>query len=159
MRRGRAAGDERTRGAACAEAGDPLPAASPERRDPARRAGDGPGGEVDSEVVLGEAAAEGNRRLDLAAADGPVRVERREDRTGTVRRVAVHGERRAGGRLAGGRELVGEQVERHARVARVAWRDGGRGNELDVGVDREVALVPVEAVGARLAVSYTHLTL
>jgi len=39
--------------------------------------------EVDREVVLGEAAVRSARRLDLAVADGIVRVERLEDGTGT----------------------------------------------------------------------------
>jgi hypothetical protein len=94
-------------------------------------------------------------RLHLAAADGAVGLERLENGTGTVRGVAVHGERRAGGCLrlrpaVGRHEIVREQSRSSGRVAGVARCDDGRGDELDIGVDRDVALVPVEAVGAGL---------
>jgi hypothetical protein len=44
------------------------------------------------------------------------------------------------------RELVGEQAERHRRVAGAPRRDRGRGDDLGIRIDRDVTLVPVEGV-------------
>ena len=146
--RGRAPTRQRAGGTGASEARLGLAALMPrESGGPTGRACDGARVEVDREVVLREVAAGSVGRLDLDPAHSARCLEGREDLARPVRRIAVH-DRRLGGR--GLRELGPEQHPGDRGVTGIARGDHRCRDELGVGIDRDVALVPVEGMVARL---------
>src|SRR6478735_1171318 len=135
------------------------------------RAGDGAGGQVDAELVLGEAVGVAYRRhlgahvmapLGLLVQGGPVGVGRipvnlkvfrlrTTIRAGT--RVGVSASSVGSGFGVGG-GLVGagfvQKFVDDVAISGVGRRDGHVGDQLVVGIDIHVGLVPIEGPGARL---------
>ncbi len=135
-----------------------------------------PAAEIDVEHVLGEPATRRGRRLDLAHALGPGRIEFRQQRPGPVSGVPVNRERLllttrvtarvlvdgwfgrclaaglAAGLVAGlvvAGEVVGEQVTGGLGVAGIAGADPVGCDDLGVRVDRDVWACQIFCVSDR----------
>ncbi len=140
-----------------------APGACPDGRGDPGRAGDRPGVQVDGEAVLGEAALDRGRRLALDAVADPGVIQLPDELAGAVGGIAVDGllaaarcgVRGGAARIARGSVLItGQQVSEQPGgglgVPAVARGDPGSGDDLRVRIDRDMALVPVEAAGGGL---------
>src|SRR3954465_8059990 len=121
-----------------------------DRRDDPVGAGDLLLVEVDVEAVLGELPRRGDGRLDLGLDLDPGLVQQVQDLPGTVGGVPVDrsparvpvGVGVVGGGVGGGE--VGDEGGDGFGVAGVPGGDRGRGDDLAVRIDGEVAFIAVE---------------
>jgi hypothetical protein len=116
-------------------------------RDP-RGAGDRPSLEVNMELALAEAAARWRGELGPDHRGEPMLVQPGQVGAGAVAAVAL--DHRPGGRLALARGQVTEQRGHDCGVAGGRRADLGRADDLAVGIDRDVGLVAVKAMGGGL---------